>query len=122
MGMTSTIKGYGHAARYRAGSMGHKAKDRVLEKRLDRATDESDRLRLENEVLRDEVMEARSEHRRILDLLESRLPDEHDEGHHSHKGRWVLFLLALGGAAFALFRQLRPANDDWDTGQTGATA
>jgi hypothetical protein len=114
MGMTSTIKGYGDAARFRAGSMGHKAKDRVLEKRLDRATSETDRLRFENELLRDEVTEARSEHRRILDLLEDRLPDEHDEGHHSHKGRWLLFLLALGGAAFALFRQLRPATEEWN--------
>ncbi|HET8526225.1 MAG TPA: hypothetical protein VFM81_06250 [Actinomycetota bacterium] len=121
MGMTSTIRGYGSAARSRAGSMGHKAKDRMLEKRLDRATDESDRLRLENEVLRDEVMEARSEHQRILDLLEARLPDEHDEGHHSHKGRWLLFLLALGGTAFALFRQLRPASDEWNRAG-GATA
>ncbi len=121
MGMTSTIKGYGNAARSRAGSMGHKAKDRMLEKRLDRATDESDRLRFENEVLRDEVMEARSEHQRILDLLESRLPDAHDEDHHSHKGRWFLFLIAVGGAAFALFRQLRPANDEWGAGR-GATA
>jgi hypothetical protein len=117
--MTSTIKGYGSAARSRAGSMGHKAKDRMLEKRLDRATDESDRLRFENEVLRDEVMEARSEHQRILDLLEARLPDEDN---HSHKGRWLLFLLALGGAAFALFRQLRPATDEWNAGRTGVTA
>ena len=121
MSMTSTIKGYGNAAKYRAGSMGHKAKDRMLEKRLDRATDESDRLRLENEVLRDEVMEARSEHRRILDLLEARLPDESADGHHSHKGRWFVFLLALGGAAFALFRQFRPS-DEWNTRHTGATA
>jgi hypothetical protein len=113
MGMTSTIREVGTSARYRAGSMGHKAKDRMLEKRLDRATDESDRLRLENEVLRDEVAEARSEHRRILDLLEARLPDEQDEGHHSHKGRWVVFLLALGGAAYAVFRQLRPG-EEWN--------
>ena len=113
MGMTSTIKDYGTSARSRAGSMGHKAKDKMLEKRLDRATDESDRLRLENEVLRDEVMEARSEHRRILDLLEARLPDEQDEGHRSHKGRWFVFLLAIGGAAYAVLRQLRPG-EEWN--------
>ena len=121
MGMTSAIKGYGSAARYRAESAGHKAKDRMLEKRLDRASSESDRLRFENEMLRDEVMESRSEHRRILDLLEDRLPDELDEGHHSHKGRWLLFLLALGAAAFAVVRQMRP-NDEWQSGGTGATA
>jgi hypothetical protein len=121
MGMTSTIKGYGDAARFRAGSMGHKAKDRVLEKRLDRATTESDRLRSENDMLRDEVMEARSEHRRILDLLEDRWPEEHDDDHHSHKGRWFVFLLALGGAVFAIFRRLRPA-DEWNGSRTGTTA
>jgi hypothetical protein len=123
MSMTSTIKGYGSAARFRAGSMGHRAKDRLLEKRLERATHESDRLRLENDTLRDEVEEARTEHRRILDLLEERLPEESetDNGHRSHKGRWFLFLLALGGAAFALFRQLRPA-DEWNADRTGATA
>jgi ferric-dicitrate binding protein FerR (iron transport regulator) len=122
MSMTSTIKGYGSAARFRAGSMGHRAKDRMLEKRLDRATHESDRLRFENDMLRDEVEEARTEHRRILDLLEERLPEEHEEEeHHSHKGRWLIFLLALGGAAFAVFRQLRPA-EEWNADHTGATA
>lgn len=120
MGMSNAIKGYGSAARFRAESVGHKAKDRMLEKRLDRANTESDRLRFENEMLRDEVMESRSEHRRILDLLEDRLPDDMEEGHHSHKGRWLLFLLALGAAAFAVVRQMRP-NDEWQSG-TGATA
>ena len=119
--MTSSIKGYGTAAKYRAETVGHKAKDKMLEKRLDRANTESDRLRLENDMLRDEVMEARSEHRRILDLLEDRLPDDLDDEHRSHKGRWLLFLLALGAAAFADFRQMRPS-DDWETGRTGATA
>ena len=121
MGMSHAIKGYGSAARYRAESMGHKAKDRVLEKRLDKATTESDRLRFENDMLRDEVLESRSEHRRILDLLEDRMAEVDDEGHHSHKGRWLLFLLALGAAAFAVVRQMRP-NDEWQNGRTGATA
>ena len=113
MGMTDAIRGYGHAARYRAGSVGHRAKDRMLEKRLDRASQESDRLRSENEMLRDEVMDARSEHRRILDLLEERLPDEASNGNRSHKGRWLVFLLALGGGAYALFRQMRQA-EEWN--------
>jgi hypothetical protein len=120
MGMTSTIKGYGQAARVRAESAGHRAKERTLEKRLDRASHESDRLRFENELLRDEVVEARSEHRRILDLLEARLPDEASNGHRSHKGRWVVFLLALGGGAFAVFRRLRPG-EEWNRAG-GATA
>ena len=111
--MTSTIKGYGTAARFRAGSLGHRAKERMLEKRLDRASHDSDRLRLENELLREEVVEARSEHRRILDLLEERLPDETSNGHRSHAGRWVVFLLALGGGAYALIRRLR-SGDEWN--------
>ena len=121
MGMSNAIKGYGSAARYRAESAGHKAKDRMLEKRLDKASTESDRLRFENEMLRDEVLESRSEHRRILDLLEDRMSEDVDEGHRSHKGRWLLFLLALGAAAFAVMRQMRP-NDEWESGRTGATA
>lgn len=113
MGMTSTFKGYGRAARLRAGSMGHRAQDRMLEKRLGRANEESDRLRFENELLRDEVVEARSEHRRILDLLEQRLPEETSNGHRSHAGRWVVLLMALGGGVYALIRRVRPA-DEWN--------
>ena len=120
MDMTGTIRGYGQAARLRAESVGHRAKDRMLEKRLDRVNNESDRLRFENELLRDEVVEARSEHRRILDLLEARLPDEASNGHRSHTRRWVVFLLAVGGGAYALVRRLRPGQE-WNRAG-GATA
>jgi hypothetical protein len=120
MSMTSTIRGYGQAARFRAETMGHRAKDRMLTRRLDRASSASDRLRLENELLREEVEEARTEHRRILDLLEERLPDEASNGHRSHKGRWVVFLIALGGGAYALFRQFRPAQEWQRTGSATA--
>lgn len=119
MSMSSTMRGYGQAARFRAESMGHRAKDRMLEKRLDRAHHESDRLRFENEMLRDEVGEARSEHRRILDLLEERL-QEPSNGHRSHKGRWMIVLLALGGGAYALIRQMRQG-EAWNP-MGGATA
>jgi hypothetical protein len=120
MSMRSTIKDYGKAARFGAGSMGHRAKDRMLEKRLERASQDSDRLRFENQLLRDEVVEARSEHRRILDLLEERLPDESANGHRSHAGRWMVFLLALGGGAYALIRRIRPG-EEWNRAG-GATA
>jgi hypothetical protein len=120
MSMSNTIRGYGQAARFRAESMGHRAKDRMLEKRLDRANHESDRLRFENEMLRDEVGEARSEHRRILDLLEERLAEEASNGHRSHKGRWMIVLLALGGGAYALIRQMRQG-EAWNP-VGGATA
>ena len=67
MGMTGTMKGYGTAARFRAEAVSHRMKDRVLEKRLDRTAHEAERLRLENQLLRDEVEDSRTEHHRILD-------------------------------------------------------
>jgi hypothetical protein len=120
MGLTGTMKGYGSAARFKAETVSHRMKDRVLEKRLDRATDESERLRLENDLLRDEVEDARTEHRRILDLLEERLPE--NGGERSHKGRWLLFLLALGGGAFAIVRRMREPNAEWDAGAPESTS
>lgn len=105
MTVTSTMRGYGRAARFKAGSMGHQMKDRALEKRLDRASSEADRLRFENEMLRDEVDEARTEHRRILEMLDERLPEHAEDGERrSHKGRWLLFLLAIGGGIYAFVR------------------
>ncbi len=119
MGMTSAMKGYGAAARFRAGAMGHQMKDRVLEKRLERAHQESERLRSENELLRDEINDAKTEHHQILNLLEERLPEsEPEEGKKSHKGRWFLFLLAMGGGAYALLRRMRSTPDEW----SGTTA
>lgn len=115
MSMASAMKGYGAAARFRAEAMGHQMKDRVLEKRLERAHHESERLRSENELLRDEIQDARTEHHKILDLLEERLPETEAEKaeRKSHKGRWFLFLLALGGGAFALIRRMRSNTDEW---------
>jgi len=116
MSATDTMRWMGRSARSKASSMGHSMKDRVLEKRLERASDESDRLRLENEMLREEVAETRSEHQHILDLLESRLAgSDAKSGRRSHRGRWLLFLTALGGGAWALIR-MRSTNqghDEW---------
>jgi hypothetical protein len=123
MGMTGTMKGYGSAARFRAEAVSHRMKDRVLEKRLDRTAHEAERLRLENQMLRDEVEDSRTEHHRILDLLEERMQEEtkdEDEGR-SHKGRWLLFLLALGGGAYAFVRRMREKGTDWDTGSNATT-
>jgi hypothetical protein len=121
MGMTGTMKGYSSAARFRAGAAGHRMKDRILEKRLDHSSQEAERLRLENQLLRDEVEESRTEHHRILDLLEDRMklegdPEDHKE--RSHKGRWLVFLVALGGAAYALMRQIRGDRSAWETGSS----
>ena len=123
MGMTGTMRGYGSAARLRAEAAGHRMKDRTLEKRLDRSSEEAERLRLENQLLRDEVEESRTEHHRILDLLENRMAEQdHENGHgRSHKGRWMLFLLALGGGAYALMRRMREDGTDRGTG-SGAIA
>jgi hypothetical protein len=128
MGMTGTMKGYGTAARFRAEAVSHRMKDRVLEKRLDRTAHEAERLRLENQLLRDEVEDARTEHHRILDLLEERISEDAKANGNgrSHKGRWMLILLALGGGAFAIVRRMRDSGTEWDTGTTstgsGATA
>jgi hypothetical protein len=100
----------GRSARNRAEVVGHQMKDRALEKRLERASDEADRLRFENDLLRDEVTENRSEHSRILELLEKRLSApqeiEVEVEKKSHKGRWLLFLMALGGGAYAWMKNL----------------
>ena len=109
MTVSSTMRDYGRAARFKAGSMSHQMKDRALEKRLDRASSEADRLRFENEMLRDEVDEARTEHRRILDMIDERLPENGENGeHHSHKGRWFVFLLAIGAGIYAFVRSRQP--------------
>ena len=112
MAVTQTMKWMGRSARNRAGAMTHSVRDRALEKRLERASDEADRLRLENDLLRDEVSQERSEHGRILDLLESRMSEPgQEDGKRSHKGRWLLFLMALGGGAYAWMRR-RGADGD----------
>lgn len=116
MGMTSTVRGYGTAARSRAEVMGHRMRDRVVQRRLDRVTSDADRLRRENDLLRDEVADARSEHRRILELLDERLPQNGRNG--SHRGRWLVLLLAIGGGAYAAIRRMRQQRDDW----TGASS
>lgn len=116
MSATDTMRWMGRSARNKASTVGHSMKDRVLEKRLERASDEADRLRFENEMLRDEVTETRSEHQHILDMLESRLSDADPKAEkRSHRGRWLLFLMALGGGAWAVIRMRTTSNghDEW---------
>jgi hypothetical protein len=121
MSVGSTMKLMGRSAREKAETMSHDMKDRALEKRLDRATEESERLRFENDLLRDEVSETRNEHRRILDLLESRLsePTEVEVETGKKKSHWfrrLLFLGALGGGAYYWFKQRMgggSSDDEW---------
>jgi adenylosuccinate synthase len=120
MSVGTTMRWMGRSARNRAEVVGHQMKDRALEKRLERASDETDRLRFENELLRDEVSENRTEHSRILDLLEKRLSEpseiEVEVEKKSHKGRWLLFLMALGGGAYAWMRNRAngsSSTDEW---------
>jgi hypothetical protein len=117
----------GRSARNRAEVVGHQMKDRALEKRVERASDEADRLRFENELLRDEVTENRSEHSRILELLEKRFSApqeiEVEVEKKSHKGRWLLFLMALGGGAYAWMKNRSNgtgSTDEW-AGHPGDT-
>jgi hypothetical protein len=121
MSVSSTMKWMGRSARDKAEAMSHEVKDRALEKRLDRAQSESDRLRFENDLLRDEVSETRSEHRRILDLLESRLAEPvevevENGGKKSHWFRRLVFLSAIGGGIYYWIKQRMggDSSDDWD--------
>jgi hypothetical protein len=107
MNAKDRMRWMGKSARSRAEAMGHSMKDWGLERRLDRATDEADRLRFENERLREEVEQTRSQGERMLDLFERRLSETvetEDEGKRSHRGRWLMLLLALGGGAYAVIR------------------
>ena len=119
MNVTGTMRGYGRAAKDRAEAMGHQMKDRAIQKRLDRATEEAERLRFENDLLRDEVEETRSEHRKILDLVEERLPATENGG--SHKGRWLLFLAAVAGVGYAVYRRFQRDEEEWDAATDVAT-
>ena len=128
MSVGSTMKWMGRSAKERAENVAHDMKDRAVERRLDRAHAESERLRTENDLLRDEVTETRTEHRRILDLLEERFAelseevDEVDGKKKSHKFRWFLFLVAAGGAAYYWFTQRGGVTDEWGVETSGGPA
>ena len=123
MSVSTTMKSMGKTARDKVESTAHEVKDRSIERRLDRSQAETDRLRHENDLLRDEVTESRSEHRRILELIEERfaeLSDDVEEAGEtktkkSHKFRWFLFLLAIGGGVYYWFKQRTGGDDEWDS-------
>jgi hypothetical protein len=121
MSMTNTMRWMSRSARDRAEAMGHQIKDRALQMRLERAAEENERLRAQNETLRDTVEESRADHSRILELLESRLATvetgddvEVDIKRKSHRGRRFLFLIMLGGGAWAWMRSKAGRGGDDD--------
>jgi hypothetical protein len=115
MSATDTMRWMGRSARSRAQAMGHSMKDRGLERRLDRTAEEADRLRFENDRLREEVERTHSRGDRMLDLLERRLSEPSESANHgtrSHRGRWLMLLVALGGGTYAVIR-----TRSWNAGQ-----
>jgi hypothetical protein len=128
MSATDTMRWMGRSARHRAETFGHSMKGRAMERRLARTTDEAERLRLENQVLREEVERERDDHHRMFEMLESRLAAPEPEVEveieggkkRSHRGRWFLFLTALGGGAYALVKMRSQGNgqrDEWSETQ-----
>lgn len=121
MSATDTMRWMGRSARHRAATMGQSMKGRALERRLMRTSDEAERLRIENQLLREEVDRERDDHRKMIDLLEHRMepPEievEVEQPKKSRRGRWFLFLTALGGGAYALvkMRSQGEGRTDWD--------
>jgi hypothetical protein len=125
MSATDTMRWMGRSARHRAETLGHTVKGRTLERRLSRTADEAERLRMENQMLREEVDRERDDHRRMLDLLERHVADSlaGDTGKSKRRrGRWFLFLTALAGGAYALSKMRSQAGGRGDWDETGAPA
>lgn len=115
MALSDTMKWMGRSARNRAEVVSHQMKDRALTMRLDKATEENDRLRTENRTLKDAMEESRTDHERILSLLE-RHRDETEvdvDDDKSHKGRWFMFLMLLAGGAWAWMKSKGSDSMDW---------
>lgn len=122
MAVTDTMKWMGRSARNRAEAMSHQMKDRALTMRLDKASEENERLRTENRTLKEAMEESRSDHDRILSLLEQhRGETEVDEDGKSHKGRWFMFLMLLAGGAWAWMKSKGQGTDGMDWGGRPAT-
>lgn len=127
MSATDTMRWMGRSARHRAETLGHSMKGRALERRLMRTTDEAERLRIENQMLREEVDRERDDHRKVMELLERRLepPEieievEQEKKKKSHRGRWFLFLTAIGGGAYALMKRRSQGDGRLSWDETGA--
>lgn len=130
MSATDSMRWMGRSARHRAETLGHTMKGRALERRLARTSDEAERLRLENQMLREEVERERDDHRRMFELLESRVAapepeievDVEGKKKRSRRGRWFLFLTALGGGAYALVKMRSHGNGQREWAETQGPA
>jgi len=121
MALTETMKWMSRSARNRADAVRHDMKDRALTARLDKAAEENDRLRTENRTLKDAVEESHLAHERILSLLEEHRDETEVEldatgGKRSHRGRWFMFLMLLGGGAWAWMKSKGMGSDMMDWG------
>lgn len=128
MSATDSMRWMGRSARHRAETIGQSMKGRALERRLMRTSDEAERLRIENQMLREEVDRERDDHRKMMDMLERRLePPEievevEQEKKKTHRGRWFLFLTALGGGAYAVVKMRAQGNGESGWDETGGPA
>jgi hypothetical protein len=120
MAVSDTMKWMGRSARNRAEAMSHQMKDRALTMRLDRAAEENERLKTENKTLKDAVEESRSDHERILSLLERHRNETEaefeGEAGKSHRGRWLMMLMLLGGGAWAWMKSRGQGSESMDWG------
>jgi hypothetical protein len=119
MALSDTMKWMGRSARNRAEAVSRDMKDRALTMRLDKAAAENDRLRTENRTLKDVVDESHAAHERILSLLEQHRGETEAlvvEDEKSHKGRWFVFLMLLGGGAWAWMKSRGQGTDAMDWG------
>ncbi len=125
MAITDTMKWMSRSARNRAEAMSHQMKDRALTMRLDKTSEENDRLRAENHSLRDAVTESQTAHERILSLLEAHRDETEVDvelaDKKSHRGRWFMFLMLLAGGAWAWMKNRGQGDDTMDWGGRDAS-
>lgn len=86
----------------RVSELGDRAKDRMMERRIDKVDRENDRLQHEVRMLRDDLQEERGALQRALDALAR---DEHvtvETDGRARRGRTLLRLVVIGGGAYLL--------------------
>jgi hypothetical protein len=117
MALTETVRWMGRSARDRAEVMSHQMKDRALTMRLEKTTEENERLRTENRSLREAMEDSQAAHERILSLLEEHRDEtELVEDGGSHRGRWFMVLMLLAGGAWAWMKRRDQGMDSMDWG------